>query len=79
MEDNAFFDLVVDEGRLREARDIILRQGRRKFGEPDAATVEYLKATKDRELLEELTDRIFDATSWASLLANSPSGSSSGV
>jgi hypothetical protein len=70
MEENTFVQWMNEEGRIREARDIILRLGRRRFGEPDAAMVQRLNALQDRAQLEELTDRILDAPSWTSLLAN---------
>lgn len=58
------------EGRQEEARRILLRQGTRRFGTPDAAIITALEAIDDIDHLEALTDRIFDpaARDWSDLL-----------
>jgi Domain of unknown function (DUF4351) len=69
MKESSFIKWWEDEGSIREARKIILRQGQRRFGEPDAATVERLNAIRDLTQLEQLADRLLDAGDWSSLLA----------
>jgi predicted transposase YdaD len=59
-----------DEGRIAEARRILIRQGTLRFGDPDAATVATLEAIQDIDRLEALTDRIpdFNIRDWDGLL-----------
>jgi hypothetical protein len=58
------------EGHIEEARRIILRQGTRRFGKPDATVLAALEAISDVDRFEVLTDRILDAdvSDWNSLL-----------
>jgi predicted transposase YdaD len=58
------------EGRLEEGRQILLRQGTKKFGKPDVATVAALEAIHDVDRLEALGLRILDADvhDWTDLL-----------
>lgn len=59
----------LEQGRMDEARHLIVRQGTRRFGAPDAATVAALEAVTSRERLEALADRLLEVESWAELLA----------
>ena len=52
------------EGKLEGERAIILRLGRKRFGEPDAATLEKLESIQQIERLEEISDRLITATNW---------------
>jgi predicted transposase YdaD len=56
------------KGEVNEARKIVLRLGRKRFGEPDAPVQ---KALRDRSLdpLEVMIDRMLEVESWAELLA----------
>jgi len=58
------------EGRINEAQRLVLRQGTKRFGEPDAATVAALQAIRDVERLETVGERILDpdVRDWNSLL-----------
>jgi predicted transposase YdaD len=69
MEESTTYQLIISRGRLNEARRILLRQGRMKFGEPDAAVSATLEGIPDLDRLERMTDRILSATSWQDLLA----------
>jgi hypothetical protein len=66
-------DEGLQEGRQEEARRLLLRQGTRRFGTPDAATIAAIEAIDDVDRLESLTDRILDATAghWSELLRGS--------
>lgn len=57
------------EGKAEEAVAILLRQGRKRFGEPSKAQADTLAGITDLARLESLTDRILDAVSWDDLLA----------
>jgi hypothetical protein len=53
----------------RQSTGVLLRQGKRRLGPPDEATIAVLKSIKDLERLDRLVDAIIDATSWQELLA----------
>jgi hypothetical protein len=59
---------VWDEIRALEARRMILRQGRHKFGEAPSREQQALEAVTDLERLETLGERLLHAGSWAELL-----------
>ncbi|MGC8640123.1 MAG: DUF4351 domain-containing protein, partial [Isosphaeraceae bacterium] len=56
------------EGKAEEAREIILRQGRIRFGEPDTTVKARLEAISNLEKLELLGDRLVIVSSWDELL-----------
>jgi Domain of unknown function (DUF4351) len=56
------------EGRLEEAKRILLRQGRKRFGHPKAAVKSKIDAIADLAQLERLSDRVLDANSWDELI-----------
>ena len=57
------------EGRVEECHRLLLRQGTRRFGTPDAATEAAVRAVRDLDRLERLADAVLGADSWPSLLA----------
>lgn len=58
----------VEEGSLEEARSILLRLGRKKFGAPGRQITVAIGRLDDRTRLERLTERILDVSSWDELL-----------
>jgi hypothetical protein len=56
-------------GRVQEARQSLLRQGRKKFGPPDERVEDTVAMISDLDRLHDLADRIFDVSSWEELLA----------
>ena len=58
----------LEEGEAREARRIILRLGRIRFGEAGDAVLSRLEAISDLEQLELLGDRLLIVSSWDQLL-----------
>jgi predicted transposase YdaD len=58
----------LEEGEAREARRIILRQGRIRFGDAGDAVRSRLEAISDLEQLELLGDRLLIVSSWDQLL-----------
>jgi hypothetical protein len=60
----------LQEGRIAGERRFLLRQGTKKFGEPDAATIAAIEAIHDADRLEALGLRILDADvhGWDDLL-----------
>lgn len=58
------------EGLVNEAREFVLRLGRKWLGEPDAATLAILSGLNDRERLEQIGERLRDARTWADALGD---------
>jgi hypothetical protein len=69
MQDSSAYELFQDLGRIDGEQRLLLRQGTKRFGPPDEATVAALKAIKDSERLERLGDAVITAASWQELLA----------
>ena len=68
MEESTTYQYIMRRG----VTETILRQGRRKFGEPSAEQAQSLKDIANNERLQQLADRILDATSWQELLSCPP-------
>jgi predicted transposase YdaD len=56
------------QGAVQEARRILLRQGRIRFGTPEPEATAALDAITDVAQLEELSERLLKVSSWAELL-----------
>ena len=73
MEESSTIRAFIEEGRVNgmveEARKIILRQGRIRFGEAGDAVVSRLDAISDLEKLEQLVERLLIVSSWDELLS----------
>ena len=59
----------LKEGEVLEARRIILRLGRKRFGEAGDAVVSRLDAISNVGKLEQLVERLFDISSWDELFS----------
>jgi hypothetical protein len=61
---------IIDEGRLDEAKRILLRLGRKRFGPPTEAVEAFLSAFTEDDIdrLEQLGERLLDVSSWQDLL-----------
>jgi len=57
------------EGKAEEARALLLRLGRKKFGEPTSSQRESLMSVLDLDHLERVALRLLDTGSWDELLA----------
>src|SRR5205085_1011667 len=49
MEESSTYQALISRGELKEARRILLQQGRRKLGEPDPNTLIALESISSRE------------------------------
>jgi hypothetical protein len=58
----------LERGQLQAHRNLLLRQGTKRLGEPAPATTAALGEITDLKRLERLAERILDATSWDDLL-----------
>jgi hypothetical protein len=57
------------EGRVEEARELLLTLGAQRFGAPDERIRAALDAIGDHDRLHALVTRLLDAASWDELLA----------
>lgn len=69
MRESVTYQAILDEGRLDEVRQLLLRQGTRRFGPPDAETRALLAGLTERERLETLAEELVVVGSWAELRA----------
>jgi len=68
MEESITYQEIKGLGRLEEARKMILRQGKRRFGRASRKAAQALEAITDLERLEVLGERLVEAKSWEELL-----------
>ena len=66
--ESSTYQATLEEGRVAEARNILLLQGRACFGEPDILTSARLAAIDDLGTLESLSVRLLNASTWSELL-----------
>lgn len=69
MKDSVTYQAIIEEGAIRGAQDVLLRQGRKKFGVPDKQTENTLRGITDLERLNYLSEQLLDVATWAELLA----------
>ena len=55
-------------GLVQEARSILLRLGKKRFGPAPAGVEAALQAVTERDWLEQIADHVLNATSWDDLL-----------
>ena len=60
---------ILDEGEVRGLQHTLLRQGRKRFGEPDDGIRQALEGITDLGQLARLTEDLLDVSSWQELLA----------
>jgi predicted transposase YdaD len=81
MRESDTYQAILDEGReeglekglekgLSALRRTLLRQGRKRFGEPDEETRQAIFALQEPEHLEALGERLLDVSTWDELLAS---------
>ena len=73
MKESATYQAIIEEGRVEgrveEARAILLRQGTKRFGPPTPQTQAALDAITAIDRLELLSERLLDVENWDELLA----------
>jgi predicted transposase YdaD len=81
LKDSSFYQLLLKEGRekgleegqregeLKEAKRLLVRLGRIRFGRLAKENRAVIEAIDDLERLEHLSERLFTAKSWDDLLA----------
>jgi hypothetical protein len=74
LEESSVYQGIFRRGRVQEARQSLLRQGRKQLGPPNERVGATVAMISDLDRLHELADRIFDVSSWEELLvSDSPS------
>src|SRR5207249_846899 len=68
MHESTAYDQFVDEGKVFLGHRILLRLGRKQFGEPDAQAESALAAIQDPDRLERMAEAVLTAHSWQELL-----------
>lgn len=75
MRESSAYQMILEEGetvgRAKEAKKILLRQGRKRFGEHDPSVIARIEAITDLDQVETLIDRLLDVSSWEELLPDS--------
>ena len=64
----AFLQQGRDEGQAQEARKLILKTVRHRFGNLDDRLEDYVMGISDLEFLENLLVRVVDVVRWEELL-----------
>ncbi len=59
------------EGKAEEAKNLVLRLGRKHLGSPPAMFEAKIQSITDVEKLEELAERVYDVSSWEELFNES--------
>ncbi len=72
MEQSVTYQAIVEKGMIRDRHDVLLQQGRKKFGPPSEVVVMAIRSVIDFERLSRLTERILDVSSWQELLGDHP-------
>lgn len=72
MKESVTYQAIIEEGeakgRVEEARRLLLRQGRIRFGSPDSSSEAALAALTDLDRLERLSEQLLQVSSWKELL-----------
>ena len=69
LQDSSTYHALLDEGRVDEARRLILALGTEKFGTTEQSVVTRIQSIEDLDRLELLVRGILTANSWPELLA----------
>ncbi len=71
MQESTTYQAILRQGRVTGEQQVLIRQGTKRFGKPDTATLAAIEAIRDIERLEALCERILDMDvhSWNSLLS----------
>jgi phosphate uptake regulator len=69
MEESITYQEIVGIGAMKEARKLILRQGKNRFGRTSRKAAQALEAITDLGELEGLFDRLNQVNSWDEFLA----------
>ncbi len=77
MKESVTYQAIIEEGEaqgiakgeIMEARSLLLRLGRRRFGPAPAAVTHMLDGIQDLSRLEAIAERVVEASGWDDLIA----------
>jgi hypothetical protein len=69
MHESSAYELILEEGGIREAQQILLLQGNERLGRADDGVVSALKKIQDLDRLNRLAAAVLHASTWQELLA----------
>ncbi len=69
MRESDTYMAILDEGRVEQAKKLLLRLGKKSLGVPGETEEAVLAAITDLKRLERLHDHVFDVKTWQELLA----------
>jgi hypothetical protein len=68
LEESTYYQYILRKGAIRHTRQLLLRLGRTKLGEPDSATAARIEAIDNLDQLDRLSERLLLVGSWQELL-----------
>jgi hypothetical protein len=68
MEDFPGYLMILEEGAVKHTRELILKQGRVRLGEPTEKQKNKLNAIEDLDRLDRIALKVLSAKSWDALL-----------
>jgi hypothetical protein len=71
MRESTTYQGILEEGRVEEARRMILRVGRKKLGRPSAAVHKAINGIADLDRLEHMGERLVTANHWEEVVGAS--------
>jgi hypothetical protein len=69
MRESVTYQAILEEGAVLTLRRTLLTLGPERFGKPDAATGQAVKAITDLKRLDRLVKRLLKVSGWHDLLA----------
>lgn len=68
MRESDTYMAIIEEGEVSGMVRVLMRQGKKRFGPPDATVEARLRAITDPDRLESLCERVLEARDWQDLL-----------
>lgn len=68
MHESDTYQAILDEGAIAQSKRLLLRLGRKRFGDPDESLRSALEAISELPRLEQLSERLLEVDSWQDLL-----------
>ena len=68
LRDSTTYQLILEEGGVTALQKVLLLQGGKRFGPPNAGQEQTLRAIDEIERLERMSERLLDVTNWQELL-----------
>lgn len=69
MKESSTYQAILREGEIKALQGILLKLGRRRFGQPSGEILTRIQQIYEHDLLESLCEKLVDAQSWEELLS----------